>query len=142
MTVCGIFQSNANQYTHVNFKISLNVSILNPFQFYSDDSFSDFAVIGAVGAQPVAVSGMGQTMKVQSALFDMLSAQAKIDHPLCEVGQVVMHLQNLSSAGFFAKLKRLKTKIDTLAAMFASLGSDNTYCRLGYLPNLQIISVF
>jgi len=46
----------------------------------------DFLLVGEVGAeQHLASGGIEQLIRVRTRLFDFLSEQAEIDHPLCEV---------------------------------------------------------
>ena len=46
---------------------------------------SDFTLVGNVGQQAGNGAGIAQVIRVNNRIFDMLSGQAEIDHPLCEV---------------------------------------------------------
>lgn len=50
---------------------------------------SDFTLVGTVGQQASGGAGIGQVIRVNSKMFDILSSQAEIDHPLCEVSCTV-----------------------------------------------------
>ncbi|KAL5006135.1 hypothetical protein ScPMuIL_017293 [Solemya velum] len=71
-------KSNFMKINVVNVSLQLHTN----FFPYSDDYETDFTLLGETG--PGSMDNLSHRLKVTSNLFDVMSGQSEIDHPLCE----------------------------------------------------------
>ena len=57
---------------------------------YRNDGDTSFTLVGAVGEK---VGGMEHAIRVKTKLFDILSSQSELDHPICEVSETIISVR-------------------------------------------------